>query len=114
MRLWRPRNHVIVMQASGYLHHEFARQIIRALNGTQGTICQFHDWSEMVGFDTRCQRDLTAWHVRHRDRLACLHILTKSAIVRMGVSVANVPLRGFIHLCESRLSMLEELERVLI
>ena len=102
------------MQAIGYLHHEFARQIIRVLNGAQGSICQFHDWSEMVGFDTRCQRDLTAWHVRNRERLTCLHILTKSPIVRMGVSVANVPLRGFIHLCESRQSMLNELESTLV
>jgi len=55
---------------------------------------QVHDWFGVTGYDIRAQRDLTAWHARYRTDVEGLEIGVRSAMLRMGVTVANVPLRG--------------------
>jgi len=99
-KLWLPRPTLLLSRARGFLRHEFALEIIRQLNLITASkkITQFHDWLAITGFDVRCQRDLTAWHVKNRDRIARLDIAAHSVLVRMGVSVANVALKGAIHL----------------
>jgi hypothetical protein len=100
MKLWLPSSTVFLSRVRGYLRHEFALEIIRCLDCVHPSesIVQFHDWFAITGFDIRCQRDLTAWHVTHRSRVARLDIAAHSAIVRMGVAVANVALKGAIRL----------------
>ena len=73
----------------------------------------FHDWLEITGFDIRCQRDLTAWHVTHHARVARLDIAAHSALVRMGVAVANVALKGTIRLYDQLGTFEAEVERIL-
>ncbi len=100
MQIWLPRPSVLLARVRGYLRHEFAEEVIRHLNGMNRTqpIVQFHDWLQISGFDIRCQRDLTAWHVTNYARIARLDIAAHSAFVRMGVAVANVALKGSIRL----------------
>jgi hypothetical protein len=97
---WTPAEGVLVSRAIGYLHHEFAQTLLGMLvpmlyGGPP--IEQFHDWNGIQGFDIRCQADLTAWHVMHRSKVERLEILCQSNLVRMGVRVANLALRGLIH-----------------
>lgn len=97
---WMPVEGVLASRAIGYLHHEFAQALLGMLVPMlygEPRIAQFHDWNGIDGFDIRCQADLTAWHVMHRSKVERLEILCQSNLVRMGVRVANLPLRGLIH-----------------
>jgi hypothetical protein len=113
IRIWLPRPTLLLTRMRGYLRHEYALEIIRCLDVMPPSkpIVQFHDWLEMTGFDVRCQRDLTAWHVTHRQQVARLDIAVQSALVRMGVAVANVPLKGAIRIYDNVRSFESEVER---
>jgi hypothetical protein len=104
--LWSPGGGIVATRISGYMHHDFAEVLIAELERSLGRglrLSQFHDWFEVERFDIRCQADLTSFHARHRAKLERLDILCTSNLVRMGVAVANVPLRGLIALHSSRL-----------
>ncbi len=100
LKIWLPRPNIILVRVSGYLHHDFALEIITCLNAIPRAqrVEQFHDWLGISGFDIKCQRDLTAWHATNHARVARLDIAAHSAFVRMGVTVANVALKGMIRL----------------
>lgn len=114
-RLWLPHPTVVLSRVQGYLRHEYALELIRCLNetGPSASVFQYHDWMGMDGFDIRCQRDLTSWHITHRARVATLQIAAQSGLVRMGVSVANIPLKGMIRLHDDAQSLEEAAERML-
>ncbi|MCA9577974.1 MAG: hypothetical protein R3B40_02085 [Polyangiales bacterium] len=98
---YRPAPGVLVTEIVGFLAHEFALALIEHLETIRESrlrALQFHDWFGVTGYDIRSQRDLTAWHARHRLDVEGLDIGVRSAMVRMGVTVANVPLRGLIRL----------------
>lgn len=115
MRIWLPQPTLLVSRGRGYLHHEFAVEIIRSLDAISPSrpVMQFHDWLDIQGFDIRCQRDLTAWHVTNRQRVKRLDIAAHSALVRMGVAVANVALKGVIRLYDNVVSFESQVEQAL-
>ncbi len=96
-----PAPGVLVTEVTGYLAHEFALALVAHLETItrSGQLAlQFHDWFGVTGYDIRAQRDLTAWHAKHRAKVERLDIGVRSPMLRMGVTVANVPLRGLIRL----------------
>jgi hypothetical protein len=50
----------------------------------------------MTSYDTDLRTELTAALARERKCIGCLHVLVRSKIVAMGVSVANLALGGII------------------
>jgi hypothetical protein len=114
-RLWLPHPRVVLSRVQGYLRHEYALELIRCLNETAPNtqIFQYHDWLAMDGFDIRCQRDLTSWHITHRGRVGTLQIAAQSGLVRMGVSVANIALKGLIRLHDSSQTLEDAAERMI-
>ncbi|MCA9532567.1 MAG: hypothetical protein KC593_02775 [Myxococcales bacterium] len=104
---YRPAPGVLITEVVGYLAHEFALALITHLDAIRASgqrALQFHDWFAVTGYDIRAQRDLTAWHAKHRVDVEGLEIGVRSAMLRMGVTVANVPLRGLIKLHEDELA----------
>lgn len=116
MKIWLPRPSLLLVRVRGYLRHEYALEVIRyldAMNRSQ-PVAQFHNWLEITGFDIRCQRDLTAWHVSNHARVARLDIAAHSTFVRMGVAVANVALKGKIRLYDQAGPFEEHAERAVL
>jgi hypothetical protein len=112
--MWTLRPDLIVTRARGFLHHDFARALIdRLAPRSESGVLQLHDWYEVDQYDVRCQADLTTWHTRHLKAVRRLDICVRSPLVRMGVSVANVPLRGRIRLHTEPSSLYAELEGLL-
>lgn len=98
-----PAPGVLVTEVVGYLSHEFALAVLGHLDTFRNArlpALQFHDWFGVTGYDIRAQRDLTTWHARHRADVEGLEIGVRSPMLRMGVTVANLPLRGLIRLHE--------------
>ena len=96
---------LLYTRVRGTFTREQAGQIIRLGNdlaAKHGVIEQFHDWSDMTGFEVACQTDLTMWTLKERRRIKRLTILVHQPVVAMGVRVANAALKGLIHVCEDQ------------
>jgi hypothetical protein len=74
---------------------EFATEIVAAFQSIvdRGEKAEmFLDMGRMVNYDSTLRTRLTSHFVRHRSQVASLHVFTRSRIVSMGVSVANLAL----------------------
>jgi hypothetical protein len=56
----------------------------------------FFDFWTMPTYDSEMRTEWTSWLVSHRARLDGLHVVARSKLVSMGVSVANLALGGII------------------
>lgn len=56
----------------------------------------FYDFWRMPTYDSELRTDWTSWLVRHRARVVEIHVVARSKLVAMGVSVANLALGGII------------------
>jgi hypothetical protein len=72
---------------------EGARFLLRALESNlppSGRLTIFGDWEGIEGYDVAAKALVTEWTVRHRQRLASIHILVRSPFVSMSVSVSSL------------------------
>ena len=60
----------------------------------KGPTYLFADVEEMTNYDSRLRTELTAGFLPDRARFAAFHVLLRSKLVAMGVSVANLTLGG--------------------
>lgn len=63
---------------------------------TKGGIRFFFDFWQMPTYDSEMRTEWTAFLVKHRARIAEIHVVARSKLVAMGVSVANLALGGII------------------
>lgn len=61
-----------------------------------GPIRLFFEFWDMPTYDSQMRTEWTGWLLRHRSRLESLHVLARSKLVLMGVSVANLALGGIV------------------
>jgi hypothetical protein len=62
----------------------------------QTKLTLFFDFWEMPTYDSEMRMLWTQWLLSHRSHLNGLHVLARSKLVSMGVSVANLALGGII------------------
>ena len=53
----------------------------------------FHDFRDVTGYRAEARRRLVDWGVQKRDRILETHVLFRSKVVAMGVSIATTLLR---------------------
>jgi hypothetical protein len=95
----RTAENVVFMQLNGYLDKEYVTNITQPVDklivaGVKPLI--FNDWWEMTGYDTDARLKLTDWIFWMRGKIQGSHILVRSKIVSMGVSIANLALGGML------------------
>jgi hypothetical protein len=86
---------LLVLRFSDHGDGEFATEILAAFQSIvdRGEKAEmFLDMGRMVNYDSTLRTRLTSHFVRHRSQVASLHVFTRSRIVSMGVSVANLAL----------------------
>ncbi len=99
MLIRRPAPHVEVISGHGFAEAAFVDPILASRDAVLrecGEIALFDDLERVTGYDTEVRVQLTAWARKHRSRIAAHHILTRSKLVAMGVSVASLALGGAI------------------
>ena len=99
LRVWSPVRGVVVHEFKGYLEPDSARLLIDRLErlmGTRNAIDAFNDWEGISGYDTEARVLLTEWVRRTRPRFRSIHVLVRSRLVGMGISVANLALGGML------------------
>ena len=90
---------MIVIQFSGHLDLAHAQHMMAAVDRLRHTgrpVDAFNDWQAMESYDHEARLALTDWVRRIRPSFRSLHILQRSKIVSMGVSVANLALGGLL------------------
>ncbi|MDC3952901.1 hypothetical protein [Polyangium jinanense] len=92
-----PAHGVFFTRVSGHADLDCALHVMRAFDRlaalTLGDIEVFHDWEHVTGYDSIVRQEFVRWAQEH-PKQGEAHILVKSRIVAMGVSVANVALGG--------------------
>jgi len=86
---------LLVLRFSDHGEGDFAPPIMAAFDAItdRGEKPEmFFDMGRMVNYDSALRTELTTHFARHRPQIASLHVFTRSRIVAMGVSVANLAL----------------------
>ena len=84
----------------GRLTKAIAERIVEADNTVireDGRLVAFHDWERAESYDTEARLLLTRWGASIARDVEVVHILFRSKLVAMGVSVAALVLGGMIH-----------------
>jgi hypothetical protein len=84
---------------SGYLEKEIVSKITHPIDKLIGQGARpviFNDWWDLSGYDSDARLKLTDWIFWIRGKIVGSHILVRSKIVSMGVSIANLALGGML------------------
>ncbi len=95
--LWLLEPGVVIVRLSGHGEAAFSPLIERGILTSLESAPQFwlfFDLYALDSYDSALRVDLTAAIFKQRDRMADFHVLVRSKIVAMGVSVANLALGG--------------------
>ncbi|MEM1417740.1 MAG: hypothetical protein AAGH15_22770 [Myxococcota bacterium] len=86
---------VLHFVATGKLTTPMAERIAAFSDArTTPGLASFHDWWRIGAYDSKARYLLTRWAVENLADLQAAHILTRSRLVKMGVSVANISVGG--------------------
>jgi hypothetical protein len=99
LSLWTPAASIVLARLQGYGAEAFAEPITEAFDrvlANSDSIRLFFDAESLENYDSTLRTSLTDRFVRDRKRLSELHVLVRSKIVSMGVSVANMALGGMV------------------
>ena len=96
LALWTLDQGVFVPQIVAHGDKAFVAPVVAGFERSlrHGASQMFVDVELMTSYDTDLRTEVTAALARERKRIGCLHILVRSKIVAMGVSVANLALGG--------------------
>jgi len=92
-----PAPSVLATRAKGMGSLEMVEQIIHFGDGllrSSPAIQIFHDFSEVTGYRSEARRRLVAWGVDKATCIEATHVLFRSKLVAMGVSMATALLRN--------------------
>jgi len=87
---------LLVLRFSDHGEGEFATPIIAAFDAITGRgdkVEMFFDMGAMFNYDSALRTRLTVHFAQRRPKIGSLHVFTRSRLVSMGVSVANLALR---------------------
>jgi len=101
----RVHDDVVFEHVTGYFEKEIVAKYTAPIDrliasGVRPTL--FIDASEMTGYDSDTRLKLTDWTFWIRDKISGCHILVRSKIVSMGVSIANLALGGLLKVSTDR------------
>jgi hypothetical protein len=99
MHLDGSRKGIVSLTVVGHGHAELVTPCVRRWNEalrTSERLTLLIDFWDMPGYESFFRVGLTEWGLEHRARLEPIHLLARSPLVRMGVSVANLALGGLI------------------
>ncbi len=107
---------VLIFLEEGHLDDRFAPHIAEASNNALGCGLPLHlfvDAFDLVGYSPAVRKGPTDWLLAHRSRVAVQHMLVRSKITKMGLSVASLALGGLIRGHASRVSFRLALEQTI-
>lgn len=116
LRIRRPLPEVIVFIEEGHLDNAFASLIKEASNNALKCPKPLHlfvDAYDLVSYTPDVRKGPTDWLMANRSRVALQHMLVRSKITKMGLSVASLALGGLLKGHASRASFRLALDETL-
>ena len=110
----RPAPHIELIRCEGHAraaHIDLVLENRETIVAECGRIALFDDLEEMNGYDSGVRLKLTDWGKKHLGQIVAFHILTRSRLVAMGVTVANLALGGHIQAHTQRRAFEEALRQ---
>lgn len=95
--LYVPMATIVVSRVAGRGSEEVAETMIEEFDrlfADDSALSIFTDMSEMSDYSSKARALLTNWTKKNMPRTRTVHVLVKSKLVAMGVSVANLALRS--------------------
>jgi hypothetical protein len=89
----------IVSIYDGYCFGDFfepASQILKKLIAERGKVVLFNDTTRLTGYEAAYREKWTQWFLKHRGDIDLLHILVKSGLVKMAMSLVSLAVSGLI------------------
>lgn len=105
LELWMASEDVVVERFEGHASIEFVDPILDFLEAVIARGIRprvFDDWELATSYDTAVRNRMTAWTLKHRKEIAQTHILVRSRLLAMGVTVANLAVGGSLRVYSSR------------
>jgi hypothetical protein len=83
---------VVVSRVTGHATVGLAQRYTSLLEGEilRAPVEIFHDWSNVVGYDTDARRHLNDFNAVHGASVVQAHMLVSSKIIAMGISVSSL------------------------
>jgi hypothetical protein len=94
-----PAPGIVVYSVAGFADVELHRMVLPDLEEAitrNGRIEFFADGGGLEGYDTQFRVEWTDWFKANRSNLVDVHVLVRSSIARMGLSVANLATGGML------------------
>lgn len=113
LRIRRPRPEVLIFVEEGHLESGFAPLIRKASNDALRVgkpIYMFVDAYNLSGYAPEVRKVSTNWLSVNRQSVAVQHMLVRSKLTKMGLSVASLTLGGLIQGHASRASFRQALD----
>jgi hypothetical protein len=114
LALWTPAPHLLVFELAGHGEADFVAPIVRDLERLSGPAWRvFVDAGQLSNYDSPLRVELTAVFRKHSEHIEYFAVLLGSKIVAMGVTVANLALKGLVTPFTDRERFLTALNEVL-
>jgi hypothetical protein len=99
LELHFPERTVVYAIGQGYLTANMINPVLDALERgltSRPPVDLFCDAGNVEGYDPKVRRELQRWVRDNKDRLITVNVLAVTNMVRMGITVSNLRLAGFI------------------
>ena len=116
LRIQRPLKQVVVFIEEGHLDSDFAPLIADASNTALKCGLPLHlfvDAYDLIGYAPSVRKGPTDWLMEHKARVEVQHMLVRSKLTKMGLSVASLAVGGILKGYSSRASFRLALDETL-
>jgi hypothetical protein len=116
LAVWTPGQGFLVARLAGYGEAEFAGPILDALEKillTKRVVRLFFDAEQLHGYDSQLRTTLTEQFRNERSKIEVFRVLSRSRLVGLGISVANLALSGLVTVHSKRAEFFGELDAAL-
>ena len=91
---------LVLVRITGHLDLEITPHLMRPIDRVMHSglrVVVFHDWGEVESYESKVRTQLTEWALKNRQQIEAVHVLQRSRMVAMAVSVANLALGGMLN-----------------
>ncbi len=116
LEIWIPRTDVIVIRFAGHGDATFVEPVVSRVQGVIDTGLRplvFDDWERARSYDPRARLDMTRYAMEARRHVRATHILVRSKLLSMTVSLVNRAIGNSFHVYSERPEFESELGRAL-
>ena len=117
LRLERPAAGVVSTRVEGFAALELGTRLIAWVDAAidEGeTPVVFHDWELATGYEPALRPRFTEWYLRVRRRVGGVHVLARSKLVSMGVSLVSIATGNEIYAYRERQPFSKALEAAVL